>query len=573
MASTLVDRTVGMHDEIGLTWVIVDGDARSISEFASTPPRRRPPVFCPHCGERLTLKLGAVRRHHAAHRAGADCLATRPESALHLDCKFALAAALRAAAGHGATLSFARACAGSDFERCDRVSTTTWDFAWDDVRVEHRLGDSRRPDVLLLRDGAPVGAIEIVVSHTVAEEKANALAAAGIPWVEIDADPLRREAGDWRLDEPLDARRANDVAAWRCPQHERERVFRASVSRPMAVREPSPDACVRSTILRAARVADVYHPSGGRERFIYRILEQLENGVPSQRRLMRGTLEVASVDYDSADVDDDSESHPLQLAFRADVAKLCAADDCFADSPMRWAGEGIAEFIANEAMFDRRLPDPTVLATTFPRRWFYSPQTKRWFLPERMRDVRWDRGADDPLGPHPASDLSARTSSTHPAPEGSWSTLIFARRPSGAMFGRDVTTVAVTPGIVRLDIDLANSRPKRRRSVFVVEQQTDDATLARVIDASSRDADHTDAALWLSHPRDWRPALSGLAWAPAGCDRRGRGAIVIDGTGVFHATAFIQAVARRDRRLHAATVREAMAPRVERLSQRRASSG
>src|SRR4051794_10394279 len=109
------------RDETGLSWVIVDGVARAVSAFAATPPRQRPFAFCPHCGQRLTLKLGTVLRHHAAHRPGADCPATHPESALHLDCKFALAAALQAAAGPRALLTFRRTCAGSLFGRCYRV--------------------------------------------------------------------------------------------------------------------------------------------------------------------------------------------------------------------------------------------------------------------------------------------------------------------------------------------------------------------------------------------------------------------------------------------------------------------
>jgi hypothetical protein len=567
MSSASGDSTVSILDqspeEGRLSWVIVDGAPRPVSEFASTAPSRRPIAACPHCGQRMILKLGAIRRHHAAHRPGAECLATRPESALHLDCKFALAEALRAAAVPRAQLTFRLACPGSDYERCDRLSTATWSLGWDEVRVEHRLEDARRPDVLLLRDGVPVGAIEIVVSNAMADDKANALAELGVPWVEVDADPARRRAADWIVDQPIDVRRLNSVAAWRCPAHESERVFRARV--PMVVREAPPDPCIRATVLRAARVVDLYHASGSRERFIYKLVEQLENGLPRSQRLMRGNLEIAAV---NATVGADrGAGRALQRAFRADVAALRGDASCFADSPMHWAEAGIAEFIVNEAMFDRRLPDPTVLATTFPRRWFYSPQARQWFLPDDFRDVRWDRDVDDPLGPHPASDLSARTASTRPAREGSWSTLIFARRPSAAMFGRDVKAGVVAPGIVRVDVDVGGARRTSRRSLFVLEREIDDATLADAIDASSRAAATRDA-LWLSHPRDWRGALTAVAWLPSGADQRGRGAIVVDGVGVFHASAFLQAIARRDRQLSVANVREAMEARTGRLKQR-----
>lgn len=79
--------------QLGLTWVLVDGRPRAVSEFAGVPPRRRPAATCPACGHRLTLKLGRVRRHHAAHAPDALCATTRPETALHFDVKLALAAA------------------------------------------------------------------------------------------------------------------------------------------------------------------------------------------------------------------------------------------------------------------------------------------------------------------------------------------------------------------------------------------------------------------------------------------------------------------------------------------------
>ena len=59
------------RNEPALAWVIVDGRPRHVSDFAGLAPRRRPAAFCHTCGERLVLKLGDVRRHHAAHRAGA----------------------------------------------------------------------------------------------------------------------------------------------------------------------------------------------------------------------------------------------------------------------------------------------------------------------------------------------------------------------------------------------------------------------------------------------------------------------------------------------------------------------
>jgi hypothetical protein len=547
----LVPASAFLHasSDLALSWVLVDAVARPVSDFAALAPGRRPSAVCPHCGERVILKLGRVRRHHAAHRPGADCLATRPESALHLDCKFALGAALREAAGAGSLLVIRQICAGSARERCDRESRTEWLRDWNEVRVEHRLDNARRPDLLVLRDGTPIGAIEIVVSNQMAAEKAEALAAAGVPWIEVDADPGRRGPNDWNIGEPLEIRRLNETRPWRCGAHAGEIAFRARA--PMQVREPPPDQCARSTILRAARVVDVYHPSGGRERFIYSIHEELTQAADPVYVLRRGTLEIARADADEA----------LRPAFREDVNRLRRDDDVFADSPMQWAEGGAAEFIVHEAIFDRRPPDPTVLATTYPRRWFYSPNGRRWFLPDDMRDVCWDREPGDPFAPHPAARNAAISASARPAPEGSWSTLIFARRPSAAMFGRGHETTVMAPGLVRVDV--AETRSGRRRALFVVERAMDDATIMAAV-ASAR----SDGTLWVSHPRDWRPALASVAWAAAGRDQRGRGAVLVDGDGVYKAEAFVRAIAAGESRVKSARVKRAMERRVSELTRR-----
>jgi len=541
----------------GLTWVIVGDAARHVSEFAGTMPRERPAAICPHCGGRLILRLGRVRRHHAAHRPGALCTATRPESALHLDCKFALAAALEAMSGAGAALVFRRRCAGSFGVVCEETSTVAWTAGWDAVLVEHALVDHRRPDILLLRRGEPVGAVEIVVSNAVSGEKAVALATLGVPWVEIEADARFTRPGSWPIDRPIDARRVNDPAAWRCSVHSAEYAMREAVH---AVREEAPADCARTTVLRGARVVDIYRPSGSRERIIYRTVEESLVGAATRLRLLRGTAEIAAVDEVGAGAESDS-ARVLRLAFREDVNRLCGDDGAFADSPMHWARDGAAEFIVHEALFDRRLPDPTVLATTYPRRWFYSPTSGSWFLPADMRDVRWDRGPHDPFAPHPAWRARDGVRHVRPAPEGSSPTPIFARRPTALAFGAVAECREVAPGIVRLSVEAERGGRSGERVLFVVERETDDEAIRAMLHTG----DVSDDSLWVSHPRDWRPAMRELAWAPAGRDSRGRGVVLVDTVGVFRAEAFIEAMRSNDRRVHAPAVRAAMAARVARL--------
>src|SRR5687767_11811769 len=80
-----------------LEWVIVEGhdDPLHVSTFAGQKPRERPPAWCPLCGDRVTLKLGEQLADHAAHAAGATCVAQTPEGIEHLETKLHLVRELR----------------------------------------------------------------------------------------------------------------------------------------------------------------------------------------------------------------------------------------------------------------------------------------------------------------------------------------------------------------------------------------------------------------------------------------------------------------------------------------------
>src|SRR5689334_8206578 len=107
-----------------LQWVIVDGGARRVSTFASLPRRRRPRAMCPVCARPVILKLGPVLEHHAAHAPGVICATTQPETALHVNCKLALAEALRRVS----LLEVRRHCG-----ECDRSEVVEWMRDWDEV--------------------------------------------------------------------------------------------------------------------------------------------------------------------------------------------------------------------------------------------------------------------------------------------------------------------------------------------------------------------------------------------------------------------------------------------------------
>lgn len=558
-----------MHS-LGLTWVLVAGRPSHVSRFAGLTPRHRPVATCPECGRRLTLKLGRVRRHHAAHAPRDRCVATRPETALHLDLKFHLAAHLEAAIGLGQPLVVRRQCAGTQAESCDMTHEHAWMTDWDEVIVEARLPSAdgcRRPDIVLCRQRRAIGAIEVLVSHAVGDEKAAALAAAGVPWVEIRADAAELLDGDaaWSVDRPLPVERAargtapapqadDSSGSWRCPRHEQaHRVWTAETA---ARRAAEAEAERRVSVLRGARVVDIYHAGGARDRVIYRVDEQLLDGHVYALALRRGGLEVASQPARDSAESKRSAWAALCSAYAADVERLAARPGAFADSPMRWATSDAAENIVGEALLDLVPGDPTPLATRYPRRWFYARERGEWFLPRDMRRVRWDRAEPDVFAAHPAWAAGRAAVRERPAPGDAWTTFVFASRPSVASFGASLR-VEQQGVIAVIHVDVVH--PLARRALVVLAAAAADEEVrdvARKLDMAGVEQ------LWLSHPLDWSASRADLAWAAAGRDSRGRGAVVVDGLGVYRADQFIKAFSRGDRRLTPDAIRAKMADRV-----------
>jgi hypothetical protein len=202
-----------------------------VTAFRARPEADRREAVCPACEAPVTIRLGEVRVPHAAHRpgTGAGCAAASGESALHLNAKVHLAEVLgtlgRARGPEGEPLALALACAGAP--DCPVPAPVDWIGGWDAVRVECRV-DARRPDLVLLRGAAEVAAVEVRVSHAVDAEKAAALRASGLPWVEVRAEAVWGGSPDrsWDGTTPLPvARAAREVGRWRCPRHEAERML------------------------------------------------------------------------------------------------------------------------------------------------------------------------------------------------------------------------------------------------------------------------------------------------------------------------------------------------------------
>jgi len=530
-----------------LAWVILDGVPRHVSEFRDVPRGRRPHARCPHCNEPLTLKLGDIRQHHAAHAAGTHCAATEPETALHLNCKLALATALRLATGERAVLTVVQQCAAPAADACAQTNVSIWCAAWDDVLVEHSIDDSRRPDIVLCRDRRPLAAIEIVVSNPVSSEKASALDALGVRWIEVVATDTLAAPDGWTANRPLRVARTSDAHQWRCEAHEMAHAAEAEARR-------------HASRLVAARVVDLYHDDGARDRLIYRVIELLVDGEPRALRLSRGGAEVLTLPVESMD-ERRSAWRELQSALRNDVAGFTRSKPSFADSPMRWAKHEAAANIVEEALVDRVGRDPTPLVTRYPRRWFYSREDRRWFLPADMRDVRWDRDPHDAFAEHAAWTHRQSLVREHPAPEGSWQTPVFSSRPVAALLRNHASSIRRAANDAIGIVELAGST-QRRRAIIVIERPVNDDDI-RTLSAAL--AAENIEALWISHPSDWRAVLEPLAWAPGGRNWRGHLGVVVDSLGVFRADQIAHGWSRGEGAFTPAGIRERLAARVARL--------
>lgn len=169
-----------------------DRDGRKVHavRLAAADRRTRAPFSCLACGDELIPHLGALRARHFAHRAGSACPLTAPETALHLDVKERLLALCADAfAGRRSVTVLARCPA------CRQLAPRDLAREGDAAVAEGAVG-ALRADVLVLSGGRPALAIEVVVTHAVDAAKEAALAAAGVPAVEVDA----RE--EWEREEP-----------------------------------------------------------------------------------------------------------------------------------------------------------------------------------------------------------------------------------------------------------------------------------------------------------------------------------------------------------------------------------
>ena len=242
-----------MRDEVRPKWVLVNGKLRDVSDFAHVQPRARPVTTCPVCQRNVILKLGTVRSHHYAHRPEDICIASQPETALHINAKFHIYNQLLQAQKLYITEPY-RAY-------CGRERLKLWLQGWNKVEVEYAVS-SFRPDIALLSNDRVMGAIEVLVTHSVQEEKEHYFAEANIPWLEVKAEETFYQGESaWTTISPIPFYRIHPLAEeWicdKCTDAERARTKRVEYEQS------------NYEGIHAAKMVDFYFRSGKKYREVY----------------------------------------------------------------------------------------------------------------------------------------------------------------------------------------------------------------------------------------------------------------------------------------------------------------
>jgi hypothetical protein len=153
--------------------------------------RARAPFTCLGCGDPLVPHLGRIRAQHFAHLPGSRCPLTAPETALHQDARERLLALCADAFAGARRVALLARCPS-----CRRALPLDLAALGDAAESEGAVGPLRA-DVLVRARGRPALAIEVKVTHAVDPEKEAALAAAAVPFVEVDAtEEWERAAGE-----------------------------------------------------------------------------------------------------------------------------------------------------------------------------------------------------------------------------------------------------------------------------------------------------------------------------------------------------------------------------------------
>lgn len=183
-----------------LSWVLVGNKICRVDSFANLSPEQRPHATCPVCRGEVVLRIGAVRVPHAAHKPDSTCIATTPDNILHINAKVHLREELLKRKSFGILFPCSNREAGP------HNGFYTFAENWDEIQMKYGV-DQDHPDLLLLRKGQPVCAIEVFATHSLEPMKDQVMAALPFPWIEVDAIRIvgspEENIPTWTADAPL----------------------------------------------------------------------------------------------------------------------------------------------------------------------------------------------------------------------------------------------------------------------------------------------------------------------------------------------------------------------------------
>lgn len=367
---------------VQIAWAVVGGHVRHISEFNRIPWGQRPEARCEACEQPLTFRLGPVRRHHFAHRGSSECVLTTGEGAAHYNTKRFLAAHLA-----GATrLYVVEPCD----EGCGREDPREIAADWDEVAVE-RLVHPIRPDILLLRRGMPIAAVEVRFTHGVSDAKAEVLAALGIPWVEVEAGLEGRQDPPWSPALPLPFLQYGPREPWTCPRHEEEPVAAPPPPAGQWVRTAPPEPPLLTGLVEwRVRIVDVYPMTGPRTRRLFWMLLEARDG-EVRDVLLTDDRKESVLHRERCAEDIEQAARKLHAKFQQMLRYWQRHHGAIYDSPMKWA---LAEDLFRNTRTEYYLPE------LYPPRYIRSAEGI-WCMRPGVEFLRWEVSQASPPAPTP----------------------------------------------------------------------------------------------------------------------------------------------------------------------------
>jgi len=251
-------------------WVLINENLYEISKFSHLPSQKRPHAICPICRRPVILKLGKYNVHHYAHNPEDICTITQPETALHLNVKFHIYQQLLKAQ----KIYIEKRC---DRFLCNKKTKQLFLKGWDNVKVEYQT-DSFRPDISLFKENKLIGAIEILVSHKMTDDKVQYFTDQKISWIEIKADEDLYNGNDtWNHEKPLPFYSCYpEPKHWICDnckelRHQMDE-HNKEIDKQVEYKK------YNYTRIHAAKMVDYYFPSGKKYREVYFVMKKLRNG-------------------------------------------------------------------------------------------------------------------------------------------------------------------------------------------------------------------------------------------------------------------------------------------------------